>query len=241
MSDKPREWWLQCYYPDHVLPQNRTQYAYDKEQMDYHAGYAEESRREFYAKHVHVIEYSAYTQERERADRLEAEVELWKDKHAIVTEGFEKLDEECQRLEAELAEVRRDDYRPSADQVKEYREKNDVGMHAAVEALKAKEIKKLQAEVAELKVDLSHMTKLARESDHAAELLSQKLAAAEAERDNFNADLEAHMGWLLREERDHLRALCDRLAEALRKESDGGRVMYAHDLLAEYERVRDKK
>lgn len=42
---------------------------------------------------------------REKLAAAEAEKDLWKDKHKIVTEGFEKLDEECQRLGEQNAEL----------------------------------------------------------------------------------------------------------------------------------------
>lgn len=69
-SKSAREWWIRQYGKTNVLPQNRSSYAYDKEQMDYHAGYAEESRSEFYKDHTHVIEHSAYLREKQHATVL---------------------------------------------------------------------------------------------------------------------------------------------------------------------------
>src|SRR6185312_15111255 len=84
-----KEWWIICYNQNNMLPQNRGQWAYDKEQMDYHAGYAEESRKEFYDKHVHVIEYAAYEELNSEAKRYKSALETIRDQGA--TEFSAKL------------------------------------------------------------------------------------------------------------------------------------------------------
>jgi hypothetical protein len=67
----PREWWIVLANPQNILPSNRAQWAWDREQMDHNAGFQRESRSEYFAKHVHVIEKSAYDQlKRERDEAL---------------------------------------------------------------------------------------------------------------------------------------------------------------------------
>lgn len=61
-----------------------------------HVAHLDESQK--WATDTHYIERAAY-------EELEREVELWRDKHRIVTEGFEKMDEHAQELEREIKQL----------------------------------------------------------------------------------------------------------------------------------------
>lgn len=86
---KPREWWIEAFGKTNVLPQNRSFYACDKEQMDYRAGFAEECRQEFYAKHTHVIEKSAYDSLKNELKELKLLTESYRSILAKIVAGWD--------------------------------------------------------------------------------------------------------------------------------------------------------
>lgn len=100
----PREWWLKLYGQENVLPQNRGSWAYDKEQMDYNAGYAEESRKEYYEKHIHVVEHSALEAAERERDEYIHEAERFQNKCIDLGQANGMLKAEIERLHKSMPE-----------------------------------------------------------------------------------------------------------------------------------------
>lgn len=95
-----REWWIHTFGEKNVLPQNRSHRVYDKEQMDYHSRYAEESRVEFYASHTHVIEHKAYVE-------LKADLENKQEDFEALNEQNKLLFLEALKLAVALESIKR--------------------------------------------------------------------------------------------------------------------------------------
>lgn len=153
------------------------------ESFDHPDGNGEDTRRIFgpNTERVKVIEYAAY-------EKLQSEVELWRDKHKIVSDGFEKLDEHALELQSEverlqLEVIKRNQYKINEEHL--------ANVHKHYETLETK----LQAAEAALRFErqAKQQRVLSVTLENAA--LREKLKAAEAIAQGMNvAGRQAYEG-----------------------------------------------